>query len=132
MGERKGATVILLAVAALGIGMGATGAIASQRLWSSGCTTESVAAAAPKKSCCNRTHATSEVAKCPVHPGDNGPVVDDRVAAKQLQHELVDGVFRRWVELGRAPTPDEVAKRLNVTFARPIRRSIGWRRAARQ
>jgi hypothetical protein len=55
-------------------------------------------------------------APCPVHYDAAGQLqVDDQREADRLRRALRDGIHGPWVELGRAPTPAEVAQRLKLS-----------------
>jgi hypothetical protein len=66
--------------------------------------------------CCSKSHAPT-VTTCPAHVGPNGFVIDDQVEADRVRRAMLDGVFRPWFELGRAPTQDEIGARLKLSAA---------------
>jgi len=79
-------------------------------------TTQATTSGAPKPGCCHGEHET-EAAKCPVHYEGDVVKVDDEARTRRLRQVLHDGLFVPWTETGRAPTPDEFARRLKL--ARP-------------
>ncbi|HEU4407723.1 MAG TPA: organomercurial lyase [Polyangiaceae bacterium] len=58
--------------------------------------------------------AASDDWSCPLRFEGGKPVVTDKAELDRLRLALRDGVFRPWVELGRAPTPEEVGERLHL------------------
>ena len=101
-----------LAIGAIaGIVAGAGGTLAARP--SQSCATGATAAA-PKRGCCHGQDEAQAAAKCPLHYGDKGLEIDDRAQAERLRSALLDGVFRPWAELGRAPTPAEFAERIKL------------------
>src|SRR5260370_19006981 len=65
------------------------------------------------RECCSTKHAPA-AQTCPTHFEGDKLVTTDQAEADRLRLALRDGVFRPWVELGRAPTPDEVGDRLHL------------------
>jgi hypothetical protein len=51
---------------------------------------------------------------CPAHFEGEKLVISDQVEADRLRRAMRDGIFRPWVELGRAPTSDEIGDRLHL------------------
>src|SRR5262249_6016667 len=68
-----------------------------------------------RRECCGTTHAAARA--CPAHFEGDKLVTTDRIESDRLRRALRDGVFRPWVELGRAPTPEEVGDRLHLDVA---------------
>jgi hypothetical protein len=53
---------------------------------------------------------------CPVHADESGELkLDDQKETDRLRQALKDGVFAFWVERGRAPTPAEFARRMQLS-----------------
>jgi hypothetical protein len=65
------------------------------------------------RECCSTKHAPTASA-CPAHFEGDKLVITDQAEADRLRRALRDGVFRPWVELGRAPTPEEIGGRLQL------------------
>src|SRR5262249_34629497 len=84
-----------------------------------------------KQGCRMRQPAGGATAVCPAHPSDRGIVVDNEAESRRLRRALRDGIFLPWVELGRAPTAEEVAQRLKLPWATPKSCWMRWRRAGR-
>jgi hypothetical protein len=54
--------------------------------------------------------------KCPVRSDASGALkVDDPAETERLRRALKDGIFAPWTEMGRAPTPAEFAKRMQLS-----------------
>lgn len=53
--------------------------------------------------------------QCPLRPGQDWPEAEDQKEATRYRHAILDGIFKQWVELGRAPTPAEFAQRMRLT-----------------
>jgi hypothetical protein len=53
--------------------------------------------------------------QCPLRPGQDWPEAEDQEEATRYRHAILDGIFKQWVELGRAPTPEEFAQRMKLT-----------------
>jgi hypothetical protein len=71
---------------------------------------------ARSRECCSTKHAPAaeQGEKCPAHFEGDQLVVTDSADLDRLRQSLRDGVFRPWVELGRAPTPEEIGARLHL------------------
>jgi hypothetical protein len=72
---------------------------------------------AKSRECCATKHAppgASAANACPSHFEGDKLVTTDRAEQDRLRLALRDGVFRPWVELGRAPTPEEIGSRLHL------------------
>src|SRR3954466_15472751 len=113
-GIRKVSASWLALTALAGAAVGAT-AMKTGRT-ESPCAKPSGGEGGPKESCCPRA-SDRQTVKCPVHRGENDTVIDDREQAERLRVALVDGIFRPWMESGRAPTPAEFARRIAVDQA---------------
>ena len=87
-------------VGVLGVAVGAGGAVSTRSQWIDACGVNC------------KTRPPS--AKCPVHFEKGELVIADRAEAERIRASLMDGVFVPWLELGRAPTPDEVGRRLKL------------------
>jgi len=62
--------------------------------------------------------AASAAGKCPVHYDAGGAMkVDNQAETDRLRRALKDGIFAPWTEMGRAPTPAEFAKRMQLPQA---------------
>jgi hypothetical protein len=68
---------------------------------------------AKSRECCSTKHAPT-TQTCPAHFEGDKLVTTDQVEADRLRRALRDGVFRPWVALGRAPTPDEIGDQLHL------------------
>jgi hypothetical protein len=68
---------------------------------------------AKSRECCSTKHALPTQA-CPAHFEGDTLVTTDQVEADRLRRALRDGVFRPWIDLGRAPTSEEVGERLHL------------------
>jgi hypothetical protein len=77
-------------------------------------TTQAATAGTPKPGCCHGEHET-EAAKCPVHYEGEALKIDDQARTRRLRQVLHDGLFVPWTETGRAPAPDEFARRLKIS-----------------
>jgi hypothetical protein len=53
--------------------------------------------------------------QCPLRPGQDWPEAEDQKEATRYRHAILDGIFKQWIELGRAPTPAEFAQRMKLT-----------------
>src|SRR6266481_9820324 len=53
--------------------------------------------------------------QCPLRPGQDWPEAEDQQEATRYRHAILDGIFKQWIELGRAPTPEEFAQRMKLT-----------------
>jgi hypothetical protein len=67
---------------------------------------------AKSRDCCATKHTTTTT--CPAHYENDKLVITDQAESDRLRRSMRDGIFRPWVELGRAPTPDEVGERLHL------------------
>jgi hypothetical protein len=108
-------SLALTAIAGAAIGAGVTWA-ARGRTAPAPCPTAPAQAAStgtPKPGCCHGEHET-DTAKCPIHYEGETLKVDDQARTRRLRQALHDGLFVPWTETGRAPTPDEFARRLNI------------------
>lgn len=66
-----------------------------------------------REACCpTKPPAVSQ--GCPAHFEKGKLVVTDQAEVDRLRRAMRDGVFTLWVELGRAPTPDEIGDRLHL------------------
>lgn len=81
-------------------------------------------AARPAPSCptCPPTVASRNAAgaagKCPIHTDAGGAMkIDDQAETDRLRRALKEGIFAPWTEMGRAPTPAEFAKRMQLPQA---------------
>ena len=76
-------------------------------------------AARPTPSCPSCAPVARNTAeKCPVHNDAGGALkVDDQAETDRLRRALKDGIFAPWTEMGRAPTPAEFAKRMQLPEA---------------
>src|SRR5712692_7374723 len=52
--------------------------------------------------------------QCPLRPGQDWPEAADQKEATRYRHAILDGIFNLWIELGRAPTPTEFARRMKL------------------
>ncbi len=52
--------------------------------------------------------------QCPLRPGQDWPEAEDQQEATRYRHAILDGIFKQWIELGRAPTPEEFAQRMKL------------------
>src|SRR5258708_7911405 len=68
---------------------------------------------AQRRGCCGTSHAPP-TQSCPAHFEGDKLVTTDQTEADRLRRALRDGVFRPWVELGRAPNSDEIGERLHL------------------
>lgn len=66
------------------------------------------------RDCCSVKPAAASATTCPVHFEDGKIVVSDEARLDRLRRAMRDGVFLPWVELGRAPTPEEFRQRLQL------------------
>ena len=65
-----------------------------------------------------KTCAHPSTASCPAHRDvDDNIVLEDKAAANRLRVLLRDAVFKPWVQLGRAPTPDEIGAQAKLDRA---------------
>jgi Alkylmercury lyase len=65
--------------------------------------------------CCSSKHGGAAAGRaCPVHMVGDEVVASDPAELDKLRRAMRDGVFRPWTELGRAPTPAEIGKRLGL------------------
>jgi hypothetical protein len=53
--------------------------------------------------------------QCPLRPGQDWSEAEDQKQATRYRHAILDGIFKQWIELGRAPTPVEFAQRMKLT-----------------
>jgi hypothetical protein len=53
--------------------------------------------------------------RCLLRPGQDWPEAEDQKEATRYRRAILDGIFRQWIELGRAPTPAEFAQRMKLT-----------------
>ena len=72
--------------------------------------------AASAHGCCHGEH-DADAAKCPLHYEGHVAKIDDAARTERLRGALRDGLFAPWTEVGRAPTPAEFARRLNLAAA---------------
>jgi Alkylmercury lyase len=103
MSQRKPIGLMAL-VALAGISIGATRA--------------SAAASSKRSAASTRWIGKQQAAKppqCPLRPGQDWPEAEDQKEATRYRHAILDGIFKQWVELGRAPTPEEFAQRMKLT-----------------
>src|SRR5262245_54745390 len=110
-----GLSLALAAIAGAAIGAGVTWA-ARGRAAPAPCPTATTQAATgdtPKPGCCHGEHETA-AAKCPVHYEGDVLKIDDEARTRRLRQVLHDGLFVPWTETGRAPAPDEFARRLKL------------------
>jgi hypothetical protein len=106
MSQRKSIGLIL-GVALAGLAISATRAGAAPSSKSS-----VVSAKAPGRSSKQRV---AKPPQCPLRPGQDWPEAEDQKEATRYRHAILDGIFKQWIELGRAPTPAEFAQRLKLT-----------------
>jgi len=114
--RQLGTSLALTAIAGAAIGAGATWA-ARGRTAPPPCPTTPVQTASsgtPKLGCCHGEHETA-AAKCPVHYEGEVLKIDDQARTRRLRQVLHDGLFVPWTETGRAPAPDEFARRLKIS-----------------
>lgn len=57
----------------------------------------------------------AKVPQCPLRPGQDWPEAEDQEEATRYRHAILEGIFKLWIELGRAPTPEEFAQRMKLT-----------------
>jgi alkylmercury lyase len=100
-----------------GVGLAVVGALLAGHAIAERSAAPAASAAPPKKSCCLPKHATATPATCPIRTNDQGWVDDEDAGSTRFRRALRDGVFRPWIELGRAPTPEEIAARLKLPRA---------------
>jgi hypothetical protein len=98
---------LMLGVALAGLAMGANRAGAAPSSKSS-----VVSAKASGRSGKQRA---AKPPQCPLRPGQDWPEVEDQKEAARYRHAILDGIFKQWIELGRAPTPAEFARRMELT-----------------
>jgi hypothetical protein len=92
----------------IGVGVGAAVALLGRDQWE--------AWAKSRECCSSKRPATAQT--CPLHHGDDGKLAaTDQAEMDRLRRAMRDGVFVPWVELGRAPTPDEIGQRLHLDAA---------------
>src|SRR5438128_63398 len=84
-------------------------------------TTASAAGPAHKSGVASATGTSKQRAakrpQCPLRPGQDWPEAEDQKEATRYRHAILDGIFKQWIELGRAPTPAEFAQRMKLTQA---------------
>jgi hypothetical protein len=113
--RHPGLWLALVGIAGAAIGAGATWA-ARARTAPAPCptaTTQAAASGVPKPGCCHGEHETAAT-KCPVHYEGEVLKIDDQARTRRLRQVLHDGLFVPWTDTGRAPAPDEFARRLNI------------------
>jgi hypothetical protein len=106
MSQRK-SIGLMLGVALAGLAISATRAGAAPSSKSS-----VVSAKAPGRSSKQRV---AKPPQCPLRPGQDWPEAEDQKEATRYRHAILDGIFKQWIELGRAPTPAEFAQRMKLT-----------------
>jgi hypothetical protein len=117
--HRSGRWLALAAIAGAAIGAGAMwaarGRASPPPAPCSAAPTAALAASGgtPTPGCCHGEHE-GKAAKCPAHYEGEDVKIDDPARIRRLRQVLHDGLFVPWTETGRAPTPAEVARRLNV------------------
>ena len=92
-------------IAVLGAAVGIGGTVATLN--------RGAAAAEECKTGC-KTRPPAAAGACPAHFEKGKLVVTDVSEAERLRTSLMDGVLTLWVELGRAPTPEEIGRRLKL------------------
>src|SRR5712664_2460156 len=63
----------------------------------------------------SRKQGSARPPQCPLRPGQDWPEAEDQKEATRYRHAILDGIFKQWVELCRAPTPAEFAQRMKLT-----------------
>jgi len=91
--------------AALACVIGATNA------WAAGSSGKSDVASATRSS----KQRAAKPPQCPLRPGQDWPEAEDQKEATRYRHAILDGIFKQWIDLGRAPTPAEFAQRMKLT-----------------
>jgi len=66
-----------------------------------------------REACCSTKHAPA-AQSCPARFEDGKLVVTNQTELDHLRRAMRDGIFAQWVELGRAPTPEEIRDRLHL------------------
>jgi hypothetical protein len=67
-----------------------------------------------KRRACSTTRDAPAGQACPARFEGDKIVITDQTEADHLRRALRDGIFRPWIELGRAPNPDEIGERLRL------------------
>ena len=84
-----------------------------------GTTNASAAGPSHKGGVANATNSSKQgsarPSQCPLRPGQDWPEAEDQKEATRYRHAILDGIFKQWIELGRAPTPAEFAQRMKLT-----------------
>ena len=83
-----------------------------------GASSASAAGPSRKSGVTSATRSKGRAAKppqCPLRPGQDWPEAEDQAEATRYRHAILDGIFTQWIELGRAPTPEEFARRMKLT-----------------
>ena len=105
MSQRKPIGLVMAVVLA-GLSIGATGAKAAP-------SSKSGVASAKASSRSGKQRAVT-APQCPLRPGQDWPEAEDQQEATRYRHAILDGIFKQWIELGRAPTPEEFAQRMKL------------------
>jgi Alkylmercury lyase len=115
--HHSGRWLALVGIAGAAIGAGVTWAARARPAPSpatpSAAAPIQTASAGTPKPCCHGEHEAA-APKCPAHYEGEVLKIDDPARTQRLRQVLHDGLFVPWSETGRAPTPAELARRLNV------------------
>ena len=90
-------------IGVLGLAVGAGGAVSTRSHWLGAIDDCGV-------NCKTRPAKTI----CPAHFEKGEIVVTNAAETERVRVALMDGVFAQWLELGRAPTPEEIGRRLKL------------------